>query len=59
MLTEQLKKANEKMQIKHAINQMIADVTDDRRLELDEIIEEGLFDGEARDEYWFFLSRSE
>ncbi len=59
MTREQLRKANEKMQIKQAINQMIADVTDDRRLELEEIQEEGLFDGEVSDEYWFFLSRYE
>ena len=59
MTREQLKKANEKSQIKQAINQMIADITDDRRLELDEIIEEGLFDGEVSDEYWFFLGRYE
>ena len=59
MTREQLRKANEKIQIKQAINQMIADITDDRRLELDEIIEEGLFDGEVSDEYWFFLGRYE
>ncbi len=59
MSLEQLKKANEKSQIRQAINQMHADLIDDRRQELDEIIEEGLFDGEVSDEYWFFLGRYE
>ncbi len=38
----QSRKQQEKLQIKQAIDEMNADITDDRRLELDEIIEEGL-----------------
>ena len=55
----QSRKQQEKLQIKQAIDEMNADITDERRLELDEIIEEGLFDGEISDEYWYFLSRYE
>ncbi len=55
----QSRKQQEKLQIKQAIDEMNADITDDRRLELDEIIEEGLFDGEVSDEYWYFLGRYE
>ena len=55
----QLKKQQEKLQIKQAIDEMNADITDERRLELDEIVEESLFDGEVSEDYWYFLSRYE
>ena len=38
----QSRKQQEKLQIKQAIDEMNADITDERRLELDEIVEEGL-----------------
>ncbi len=59
MTRAQLAKAEQRYEIRKAINEMNADIVDERRLELGEIIEEGLFDGDVSEEYWGFLSRYE
>lgn len=59
MTREQFAKARQKYEIRKAIKDMNSALIDERRLELGEIAEEGLFDGNVSDEYWGFLSRYE